>query len=51
MNRAKMKLEDAKLDAQNLIEANQTPTLSGKGFDQKSFEKNFDKNKFEKWNI
>ena len=35
----------------NLIEANQTPTLSGKGFDQKSFEKNFDKNKFEKWNI
>jgi replicative DNA helicase len=51
MNRAKMKLEDAKLDAQNLIEANQTPTLSGKGFDQNFFEKNFEKNKFENWNI
>ena len=51
INRAKMKLEDAKLEEQSLIDANQTPTVSGNGFDQKSFEKNFGKNKFDNWNI
>tara|TARA_R100001460_G_scaffold93009_1_gene134906 strand:- start:660 stop:2066 length:1407 start_codon:yes stop_codon:yes gene_type:complete len=51
INRAKMKLEDVKLEEQSLIDANQTPTVSGNGFDQKSFEKNFDKNKFDNWNI
>tara|TARA_R110000824_G_scaffold241351_2_gene430073 strand:+ start:4461 stop:5867 length:1407 start_codon:yes stop_codon:yes gene_type:complete len=51
INRAKMKLEDAKVDDQVLIEANQTGTLSGNGFDQKSFEKNFEKSKCKDWNF
>ena len=51
INRAKMKLEDAETEDQNLVEANQTSTLSGNGFDQKSFEKNFEKSKFDDWNI
>lgn len=51
IDRAKMKLEDAQIDQQNIIDANQTETKSGNGFDQKSFEKNFDKKSFESWNI
>ena len=51
IDRAKMKLEDAAIEQQDIIDANQTETSSGKGFDQVSFEKNFDKKKFEDWNI
>ena len=51
LDRSKMKFEDVQLEDQELINANQTPTSSGNGFDQKSFEKNFDKTKFENWNI
>ena len=51
IDRSKMKFEDVQLEDQELIDANQTQTSSGNGFDQKSFEKNFDKTKFENWNI